>query len=427
MPTFSLIVAAYNRGPYMEQCLDSLVRQTYKDIEIIVVDDASTDGTLDVIRSYAHDDERIHVIAKPLNEGAHLARKDGCAASTGDYIIFVDGDDSLETTACELMAPYVAAHDADIVRFGRVVTGLTERDQTFATSLEHMYNRRSNELFGQQIGMAMFSDQPQRLTYCVIDSVFRGRMIRSAFDQMPRERLGRLEDAYESFVIADVAKSLIALPECRFLHYHFGRGVSGMSQLTASSFDKDQKEIYGVVKSVCQYAQTRGEFVQQRANWFKTDALRIVGNQWKERVADDEHENALQCIEDTWGTVDACSIALSPLLGRAQELCHLGSVPELNDPYYHWRHMVSKVESARNDKTVSARFAELEAFDSTIESYREHIENQRRIAAEVAAEAAEKRRLLKTGSATKKIVDSILPESSRLRQAIRGFLTPFRS
>ena len=88
--------------------------------------------------------------------------------------------------------------------------------------------------------------------------------------------------------------------------------------------------------------------------------------------------------------------------------------------------MVSNVESVRNNEAVSARFAELEAFDSTIESYREHMENQRRLASEAAAEAVERRRLLKTGSAAKRIVDSILPESSRLRQAIRGFLTPFR-
>ena len=54
------------------------------------------------------------------------------------------------------------------------------------------------------------------------------------------------------------------------------------------------------------------------------------------------------------------------------------------------------------------------------------MENQRRLASEAAAEAVERRRLLKTGSAAKRIVDSILPESSRLRQAIRGFLTPFR-
>lgn len=200
-----------------------------------------------------------------------------------------------------------------------------------------------------------------------------------------------------------------------------------MSQLTVDSFDKDQKEIYGIVKSVYQYAQTRSDFIQQRANWFKTDALRIVGNQWEERVAGDEHESALQCIEDTWGTVDACSIALSPLLGRAQELCCLGLIPKPDDPYYHWRHMVSNVESVRNNEAVSARFAELEAFDSTIESYREHMENQRRLASEAAAEAVERRRLLKTGSAAKRIVDLILPESSRLRQAIRGFLTPFRS
>ena len=78
MPTFSLVVIAYNRGDYIRQCLDSLVGQTFTDIEIIVVDDASTDGTLDVVRSYSDKDSRVRVIAKSRNEGAHLARLDGC-------------------------------------------------------------------------------------------------------------------------------------------------------------------------------------------------------------------------------------------------------------------------------------------------------------------------------------------------------------
>ena len=129
MPTFSLVVIAYNRGDYIRQCLDSLVGQTFTDIEIIVVDDASTDGTLDVVRSYSDKDSRVRVIAKSRNEGAHLARLDGCAASTGDYVIFVDGDDALELTACELLEPFIRSHDVDIVRFGRTVVGETDVDR----------------------------------------------------------------------------------------------------------------------------------------------------------------------------------------------------------------------------------------------------------------------------------------------------------
>ena len=148
MPTFSLVVIAYNRGDYIRQCLDSLVGQTFTDIEIIVVDDASTDGTLDVVRSYSDKDSRVKVIAKSRNEGAHLARLDGCAASTGDYVIFVDGDDALELTACELLEPFIRSHDVDIVRFGRTVVGETDVDRAEVPALEYLYNKKTEALHG---------------------------------------------------------------------------------------------------------------------------------------------------------------------------------------------------------------------------------------------------------------------------------------
>lgn len=90
---FSILVPCYNISQYIEQCLESVIRQTYKDWEIILVDDGSTDGTVDIIKSYVKKDKRIKPFFQEKNQGVAVARNILLRKSTGDYIIFLDGDD----------------------------------------------------------------------------------------------------------------------------------------------------------------------------------------------------------------------------------------------------------------------------------------------------------------------------------------------
>jgi glycosyltransferase involved in cell wall biosynthesis len=88
----SIIVPAYNVDKYIENCILSIVSQTYTNFELIVVDDGSTDRTKEIIDTYAEKDERIFVLHKK-NEGVSSARNDGLDISRGDYVVFIDGDD----------------------------------------------------------------------------------------------------------------------------------------------------------------------------------------------------------------------------------------------------------------------------------------------------------------------------------------------
>lgn len=101
MIRYSIVVAAYNVEKYIRRCLDSLVRQTYKKVEIIVVNDCSTDNTSSICHEYAIKDNRIHIIDKDVNEGLSLARNSGVDICSGDYVTFVDGDDFLELSTIE--------------------------------------------------------------------------------------------------------------------------------------------------------------------------------------------------------------------------------------------------------------------------------------------------------------------------------------
>lgn len=98
MPKISVIVPVYNVEQYLPQCLDSIINQTFKDIEIICVNDGSTDSSGLLLTEYANKDSRIKVIHQK-NQGVSIARNIGIVASTGEYVSFIDGDDWLDLDA----------------------------------------------------------------------------------------------------------------------------------------------------------------------------------------------------------------------------------------------------------------------------------------------------------------------------------------
>ena len=118
MPKISVIIPAYNAERYIARCLESVIRQTFEDLEIIVVDDGSADGTLGIVEDYASRDPRIKIIRHPENMGILWTRKTGIEASQGEYIAFSDSDDTVEADYCGKMYDKALEVDADLVICG---------------------------------------------------------------------------------------------------------------------------------------------------------------------------------------------------------------------------------------------------------------------------------------------------------------------
>ena len=114
MSKISIVVPVYNSGKYLDRCLKSIVNQTYSDIEILLIDDGSTDNSLEICNQFAINDKRIKVFHKE-NNGVSAARNDGLEYSTGDYIAFVDSDDYLELDMYDRMMKINDKFDCDIV------------------------------------------------------------------------------------------------------------------------------------------------------------------------------------------------------------------------------------------------------------------------------------------------------------------------
>ena len=116
-PKVSIIVPVYNVEKYLDRCINSLKNQTLEDIEIILVDDSSTDSSLEICQRAAADDSRIKVIHKE-NEGAGLARNAALKIATGEYIGFLDSDDYIETDMFKTLYEKAEKYNSDLVMSG---------------------------------------------------------------------------------------------------------------------------------------------------------------------------------------------------------------------------------------------------------------------------------------------------------------------
>jgi len=154
----SVIVPVYKVETYLVRCLDSLCRQSLRDIEIVLVDDASPDRCGEICEAYAEKDARFKVIHHPENRGLGAARNTGIAHATCDYLMFVDSDDVVHEDFCRLPYECAVRRHADLVMFGYKVVSL-ERMRTIIKTVSDGYLPRNEavELSFSGFGMVAWN------------------------------------------------------------------------------------------------------------------------------------------------------------------------------------------------------------------------------------------------------------------------------
>lgn len=125
----SVVVPVYNVGEYLPHCLASIKGQTYSDLEIVLVDDGSTDDSGRICDEFALSDKRVRVIHQP-NQGDFAARQTGLEAATGEYVYFIDGDDQIRERAIGIMVGVMEECQSDMVAFDFSYTESSQNDLT---------------------------------------------------------------------------------------------------------------------------------------------------------------------------------------------------------------------------------------------------------------------------------------------------------
>lgn len=111
----SIIIPCYNASKYLRQCIDSILNQTFKNYEIIFIDDKSTDNTLDILQEYKNNsDADIKILENEYNSGPSFTRNKGLSAATGNYIAFIDSDDYIEPQYLEVLYKLIKQYNTEI-------------------------------------------------------------------------------------------------------------------------------------------------------------------------------------------------------------------------------------------------------------------------------------------------------------------------
>ncbi|MFC0265846.1 glycosyltransferase family 2 protein [Alloscardovia macacae] len=432
IPAMSIVIPSYNVASYVEASLQSAMSQTLKDIEILVVDDGSTDSTASLIRSVTSHDNRVKIISLPENKGRHSARLAGVLHSRGKFIIFLDADDTIEPATCEILSSFIAHHpDADIIRYGTSLELDNSEDADVTQNLEALLNASMGTLHDIQILQSSFNaPHSPWIPWNLITSAFRGGLIREAFRTLEDIRLNKLEDAYEYFAICSHAHTLYSLTEVKGLRYHFGRGISGRSRVEIDRFAEEQQQAYDVDAAVQRYTQNSSHsFLEQAAQHFHERALMIVTDDFVTRLDHASHERGLATLQMTWGLTDTYKGLSEHIFGHIKLEYDSQNYP-LSEQYIHWKKLfaLSTQHLPEADKQAIPAYRttlelihtiEKRAEKRTEELVQERERNEYEERERLRLEYEESLRILKSGTRRRAIFERLFPLDTRRREIVR--------
>lgn len=245
-PFFSILIPVYNVENYLRRCLSSAANQTFQNIEIICVDDGSSDGSSSILSEYAAIDERIAVISHPTNMSLRMARDSAVIKSRGEYILFLDGDDWLSEDACDQLHRYVIEKEyPDILEF-------SYREQPSGRIISPSFKSTGNRVTEL---LKPYDSYPQT----VWNKAYKGNIARSAFAEMEPFYATMAEDAYHSIVLAWFSKTIGAV-DLPLYNYTTNSGVSSSQKRTLSQIRKILESMRQVI------AHTRSFFKKHDAS-----------------------------------------------------------------------------------------------------------------------------------------------------------------
>ncbi|MDO5396828.1 MAG: glycosyltransferase [bacterium] len=168
MGLISIIIPVYNVEKYLDRCIKSIIGQTYKEIEIILVDDGSTDNSGKMCDEWAKKDKRIKVIHKK-NAGLGYARNSGLEVASGEYIMFVDSDDYIALSTCEKALKNIKKNNSDICYYGHIddYNGKTIQNDAVPNKLLYHGNEVIDEFMADSIAQ---SDKKTDLPFVIMSA-----------------------------------------------------------------------------------------------------------------------------------------------------------------------------------------------------------------------------------------------------------------
>ena len=249
--SISIGIIFHNQAQYVRQCLDSVINQTYKRIEVICVDDASEDETRGIIQEYIANHDYIRLISLENNMSENIARKKAVNDAASAHMLFVDGDDYLEDNACEILIDEIRRSPADILQFGvNIIKGNDTTENDVILSAEWC-EPMTCELYGEEVFRNCFVEN--RYRHVIWNKMYDTALLKRAFEYVEDKVLHYGGDLYQFFIISHMAMSSRGI-ETKLYNYLIGVGISSIKKISLDQYRRICS-IHDVIEGLYEYSK----------------------------------------------------------------------------------------------------------------------------------------------------------------------------
>lgn len=234
----SVIIPVYNVEPYISECLASVVDQTYSDLEIIIVDDCSTDRSYDICQKFAEKDPRILLLKNEINSGVSFSRNRALKIVTGDFVCMIDSDDWVENNYIELMLKNIESNNADAC-----VCGYFKYFESDKKIQKFQIVDKTSVVAKMEILNAVARKRSPFVGY-ICAKMYRTSIIRTkqlSFDAT----ISLFEDSLFNYSYFDSVSNCVIIEECLY-HYRIRSG----SLTTSVTPERIKTKLYAVQKAL---------------------------------------------------------------------------------------------------------------------------------------------------------------------------------
>ena len=232
----SIVIPVYNMAEYLDETIGTWTAQKMPELEIIYINDASTDTTLKILERWRRKDSRIKIINLPENSGPWTARIEGVNCATGEYIMFADADDTITVGACEELYKLIKKNKVDILHFRMNIINVNKKDPRIINSLKTFVKPYKKRLRGYEVLTSCFLEG--KYQFSLPNKIFSAKTCKRAFSYMKKESLYMAEDKLAYFLIAFFANSYIGVKTRCCYNYYYGRGGYGRKVLSVEKFER---------------------------------------------------------------------------------------------------------------------------------------------------------------------------------------------
>lgn len=247
----SVVLPVYNVAAYLERCIESIVNQTYRNLEILLIDDGSTDESQEICRKWAEKDSRIRHIRKE-NQGLGMARNTGMELSSGKYICFFDSDDYVALDALEQCCALAEREQADVVTFGFCSVSKTgqvvKRRIPCPERLVYQGDAVREEFLPELMAPDTARGKDSGLWMSAWTSFFRLELLQTSGWQFVSERVVLSEDLYSLLNLYAFVQKVAVLPKAL---YYYCENEASLSRVYRPDRYARIKDCYDACMAVC--------------------------------------------------------------------------------------------------------------------------------------------------------------------------------